>query len=151
MNTAGMNTPETCGLSPENAAAENAASKLGACSRRRFLLGTAATAAGALLAACASKTEQQRVAAADIPVGGGVVVGDYVVTQPKEGVFKAWSNYCPHQGGKIDKVVDGVMICPEHNSKFDIETGAVVSGPSRHPAGAAKLGNEGQDLLVGEA
>lgn len=119
------------------------------CSRRGFLLGTATTAAGALLAACAPGSDVERVAAADIPVGGGTVVGDYVVTQPEEGVFKAFSARCPHQGGTINAVRDGVMICPDHNSHFDIETGHVVSGPSRQPAGPAKLGSEGQELIVG--
>ena len=119
------------------------------CSRRGFLLGTATTAAGALLAACAPGSDVERVAAADIPVGGGTVVGDYVVTQPEEGVFTAFSARCPHQGGTINAVRDGVMICPDHNSHFDIETGDVVSGPSRQPAGAAKLGSEGQELIVG--
>ena len=119
------------------------------CSRRGFLLGTATTAAGALLAACAPGSGVERVAAADIPVGGGTVVGDYVVTQPEEGVFKAFSARCPHQGGTINAVRDGVMICPDHNSHFDIETGDVVSGPSRQPAGTAKLGSEGQELIVG--
>ena len=98
------------------------------CSRRGFLLGTATTAAGALLAACAPGSDVERVAAADVPVGGGTVVG---------------------QGGRINAVRDGVMICPDHNSHFDIETGDVVSGPSRQPAGTAKLGSEGQELIVG--
>ena len=97
--------------------------------RRGLLAG-----AGALLAACAPGSDVERVAAADIPVGGGTVVGDYVVTQPEEGVFKAFSARCPHQGGTINAVRDGVMICPDHNSHFDIETGDVVSGPSRNAA-----------------
>lgn len=119
------------------------------CSRRGFLLATATTAAGALMAACAPGSDVERIKAADIPVGGGQVVGDYVVTQPREGVFKAWSVRCPHQGGRINQVRDGAMICPDHNSHFDIETGAVLAGPSRHPAGPADLGNEGDELIVG--
>ena len=96
------------------------------CSRRGFLLGTATTAAD-----------------------GDVRRGDYVVTQPEEGVFKAWSVRCPHQGGRINAVRDGVMICPDHNSHFDIDTGDVVSGPSRHPAGAAPMAADDGDLVVG--
>lgn len=119
------------------------------CSRRRFLLGTATTAVGALVAACAPSSTQERIAAAEVPVGGGVVVGDYVVTQPEKGVFKAWSARCPHQGGHINAVSDGVMICPDHNSHFDIETGDVVSGPSRQPAGTAQLAADGNELVIG--
>ncbi len=119
------------------------------CSRRRFLLGTAATAAGALVAACAPKSAVERVAAADIPVGGGVVIGSYVITQPEEGKFAAYSSVCPHQNGRINQVRDGVMICPDHGSEFDIATGNVVAGPSRHPAGQAPLSAEGNELIVG--
>lgn len=120
------------------------------CSRRRFLLGSAATAAGALIAACAPKETVARIAATEVPVGSGVVVGDYVVTQPEKGVFKAFSSVCPHQGAKISEFADGVMICPNHNSQFDIATGEVKSGPSRLPAGPAALKAEGQELIVGE-
>mgnify|MGYP001336614606 FL=1 len=119
------------------------------CSRRGFLLATATTAAGALVAACAPGSDVERVRAADIPVGGGRVVGDYVVTQPSEGVFKAWSVRCPHQGGRINEVRDGVMICPDHQSHFDIETGAVVAGPSRQGAGPADMAAEGDELVIG--
>ncbi len=120
------------------------------CSRRRFLLGTAATAAGALVAACAPKSAVEKVDAADIPVGGGVVIGNYVVTQPEEGKFAAFSSSCPHQNGRITEVSNGVMICPNHNSQFDIATGQVVSGPSRKPAGQASLSADGTELIVGQ-
>ncbi|ALA66416.1 Rieske (2Fe-2S) protein [Corynebacterium lactis] len=120
------------------------------CSRRRFLLGTAATAAGALIAACAPKSAVEKVAAKDIPVGGGVVVGGYVVTQPEKGKFAAFSNVCPHQNGRITEVRDGVMICPNHGSEFDIATGKVIAGPSRQPAGEAPLSANGTELIVGQ-
>lgn len=120
-----------------------------ACSRRRFLLGSAATAAGALLAACGSAEEAAKVAAADIPVGGGVVIGKYVVTQPAEGEFHAFSAVCPHMGSTISEFADGQMICPQHGSHFDMATGEVVSGPSRDPAAPAPLAAEGTDLVVG--
>lgn len=119
------------------------------CSRRRFLLGTATTAAGALLAACASDEEVNKVASADIPVGGGVVVGRFVVTQPEKGKFSAFSAKCPHLDGYVTEVKDGVMICPNHGSEFDIATGNVVAGPSRKPLGTAGLKADGTDLIVG--
>ena len=118
------------------------------CSRRRMLLGTAATAAGALLAACAPKASVEKVAAADIPTGSGLVVGDYVVTHPEEGTYHAFSARCPHQGGRISEFADGTMVCPDHGSHFDMATGDVVSGPSREPAAAAPLSVENGDTLV---
>ncbi|WP_448851848.1 Rieske (2Fe-2S) protein [Corynebacterium sp. 335C] len=118
------------------------------CSRRRMLLGTAATAAGALLAACAPKETVERVAAADVPLGSGLVVGEYVVTHPAEGKYHAFSSRCPHQGGRISQFADGAMVCPDHDSHFDLSTGEVISGPSRNPASPAPLAAEGGDTLV---
>lgn len=116
------------------------------CSRRNFLKGTAvataATAAGALLAACASKEEISEVAAADIPVGGAIIMDKWVVSQPKEGEFMAFSRVCPHQGGDINQIseLEGrtVAVCKKHGSEFDVTTGDVLSGPSRDGMTGAK-------------
>jgi nitrite reductase/ring-hydroxylating ferredoxin subunit len=75
------------------------------------------------------------VAAAEVPVGGGVALTDLriVVTQPEQGQFKAWSGICTHQGGAITTVEDGEMICSLHQSHFAIDDGDVVSGPASNP------------------
>ncbi|MBM0125460.1 Rieske (2Fe-2S) protein [Pimelobacter simplex] len=72
------------------------------------------------------------VAAADVPVGGGVVLkGDeLVVTQPAEGEFKAFSALCTHQGCLVGSVSDGSIHCPCHNSAFSASDGSVESGPA---------------------
>lgn len=72
------------------------------------------------------------VAAADVPVGGGVVLKDdeLVVTQPAEGEFKAFSALCTHQGCLIGSVSDGSIHCPCHNSAFSATDGSVESGPA---------------------
>lgn len=70
------------------------------CSRRLFLLGTATTLSGALLAACSQLEEEPehiaKFKAKEIPVGGAVSFGNFFVAQPKEGLFKAYSAECPH-------------------------------------------------------
>ena len=115
------------------------------CSRRGFLKGvalaTAATASGALLAACAGDEVVAKAAKADIPVGGAVIIDKWVIAQPKEGEFTAFSTTCPHAAGEIDRIeeADGrtIAICPKHDSHFDVTTGDVVSGPAREPMRAA--------------
>ncbi|MFE7130417.1 Rieske (2Fe-2S) protein [Streptomyces sp. NPDC057638] len=70
---------------------------------------------------------------ADIPEGGGKVIGDLVITQPSPGRYKAFSAKCTHQGCKVRSVSDNVINCPCHNSDFDAETGDVQGGPARSP------------------
>ncbi|PRQ11081.1 iron-sulfur protein [Corynebacterium sp. 13CS0277] len=120
------------------------------CSRRTFLVATATTAAGALLAACGGKeSAAEQIDATDVPVGSAIIVGDYIVAQPTEGVFHAYSARCPHQGAKVS-VVDGATVaCPAHGSVFDITDGAPIAGPSRKGLEAADLSNEGSTLTVG--
>lgn len=67
---------------------------------------------------------------ADIPVGGGTVVGDVLVVQPVAGTFKAYNAACPHKGVKVTPPKDGVATCPAHNSTFAIADGARMSGPA---------------------
>ena len=76
------------------------------------------------------------VAISEVTVGGGLVVDEkYVVTQPTDGEFKAFSAICTHQGCPVGSVEDGVIVCPCHNSHFDITSGDPVSGPG--PGAAA--------------
>ncbi|MER7520483.1 Rieske (2Fe-2S) protein [Streptomyces sp. NPDC126499] len=71
----------------------------------------------------------------EVPVGGGKVLADrgLVVTQPKEGEFKAFSSRCPHQGCHVGSVTDGVIVCPCHQSRFDASDGSVKKGPATRP------------------
>lgn len=85
---------------------------------------TGAAAAGAPL-----------VAAADVPVGGGVVLTDQqvVVTQPAAGEFKAFSAVCTHQGCLVSAVADATITCTCHMSTFSVTDGAVTGGPAKTP------------------
>ena len=46
----------------------------------------------------------EEIAVADVPVGGGVIVGWYVITQPVAGEFKAFHANCPHANVKVTGV-----------------------------------------------
>lgn len=72
------------------------------------------------------------VAAADVPVGGGVVLKDeeLVVTQPADGEFKAFSAICTHQSCLVTSVSDNAITCPCHGSSFSAEDGSVQGGPA---------------------
>ena len=116
------------------------------CTGRRALL--AGAGAAGLLAACgdessppaAEPTAGPASAApspatslantADIPVGGGTVVGGVLLVQPVAGSFKAYNAACPHKGVNVTAPKDGVATCPAHKSTFAIADGARMSGPA---------------------
>ncbi|MFG1777446.1 Rieske (2Fe-2S) protein [Micromonospora sp. NPDC049051] len=72
---------------------------------------------------------------ADIPVGGGTVypAQGVVITQPREGEFKAFDSICTHQGCPVTNVDGGTINCTCHFSKFSIEDGSVKGGPATKP------------------
>lgn len=81
------------------------------------------------------------VAAADVPVGGGVVLkaDEIVVTQPAAGDYKAFTALCTHQGCLVGSVADGSIHCPCHNSRFSAADGSVESGPANGPLAAVAV------------
>ena len=107
-----------------------------------FLLGSATTFAGAYLAACGSEPTAQ-VAETEVPVGSSVIVNNIIFSQPEEGVFKAYSQKCPHQGSMITKIEGRKVICTAHFSEFDTADGSVVGGPSRDPLEEFNTENDG--------
>jgi nitrite reductase/ring-hydroxylating ferredoxin subunit len=68
----------------------------------------------------------------EVPVGGAVLAGDYLVAQPQRGVFKAFDATCPHQGITVDPPIgtNDYFMCPGHNSKFRLSDGSRISGPA---------------------
>jgi nitrite reductase/ring-hydroxylating ferredoxin subunit len=127
-----------------------------ALSRRRALTGAAAGGLSLpLLAACGGgsagaiqdppsstggkgQSAPSLVAAADVPVGGGVIIGEQnvVVTQPTKGTFEGFSATCTHQGCILASVAGGTINCGCHGSQFSITDGSNVAGPSGSPAGS---------------
>ncbi len=78
------------------------------------------------------------VAAKDVPVGGGVILGDQnvVVTQPQKGTFEGFSATCTHQGCILASVASGTINCGCHGSQFSISDGSNVAGPNGSAAGS---------------
>ncbi len=133
-------------------------------SRRGVLLGAGALGAGVALAACrsersgeesgdssaaASPSEPAAVLAADVPIGGGLVIVDYkiVVTQPEAGQFHAFSAVCTHKNCTVSDIANGTIDCPCHGSRFSATDGSVVTGPATKPL-PAKTVTVQQDKLV---
>ncbi len=89
------------------------------------------------------------MAAADVPVGGGVVVENakVVVTQPAEGDFKAFSAVCTHQGCLVTDVADDTISCPCHGSQFSATDGSVKGGPASAPLPTVAVTVEGDQVV----
>ncbi|WP_030545766.1 Rieske (2Fe-2S) protein [Streptomyces exfoliatus] len=87
----------------------------------------------------------------DIPVGGGKVLADkgLVITQPKAGEFLAFSSKCTHAGCAVSSVKDGVIVCPCHQSHFDIADGSVKSGPAPAPLPPEPIQVVGEEISLG--
>src|SRR5215212_6618645 len=76
-------------------------------------------------------TEPDRVPAADLPDRAVRRAGDWAVGN-RDGEFFAVSRRCRHQladlsQGSID--ADGCLVCPWHQSRYDVRTGEMVEGP----------------------
>lgn len=119
---------------------------------RRTALAGAGVIAGsaAVLSACGSNSGDDKdgkesidpnhpvdiAATADVPVGGGIKSSangvTAIVSQPKQGEFKAFSSSCTHQGCSVD-VQKGSIMCPCHSSQFSLTDGSVQGGPAPKP------------------
>ena len=76
-------------------------------------------------------TEPDRIPAADLPPGAVRGAGEWAVGN-REGRYFAVSRRCRHQladlaGGSLD--ADGSLVCPWHQSRYDVRTGEMVEGP----------------------
>jgi Rieske Fe-S protein len=97
------------------------------------------------------------VAAAQVPVGGGVIIRqqNIVITQPAKGTFEGFSATCTHMGCQLADVAGGTINCGCHGSQFSIKDGTNVTGPMGSPAGSVAplpkvpLKVKGGDVLAG--
>ncbi|MEU2036930.1 ubiquinol-cytochrome c reductase iron-sulfur subunit [Nocardia amamiensis] len=132
--------------------------------RNVVIAGAGAVAAAAALAACAAEANDDATPAAnpapdgrpgkvlakttDIPVGGGVILGDTVVTQPSAGTFVGLSPICTHAGCKVVRVSGGTIDCACHGSKFGLD-GSVANGPAAGPLAPKSIRVEGDSIIAG--
>jgi Rieske Fe-S protein len=89
------------------------------------------------------------VAAADVPVGSGVIIGAarVVVTQPSEGEFKGFSSTCTHQGCQVSSVSGDTITCACHNSTFSVADGSVLGGPATAPLPEVPVALDGDQVV----
>nr|WP_300145899.1 Rieske (2Fe-2S) protein [Propionicimonas sp.] len=127
---------------------------------RRTVLNSAGIAAVTLcLGGCAAATSGtssttsgssggNTVKAAEIPVGGGKIVGSFVVTQPKEGSYEAFSYLCTHQNLPVQEVTDAAIVCGRHGSSFSLADGTVLTGPATTALAKATVTVDGDTLTI---
>ncbi len=76
-------------------------------------------------------SQPDHVPAAELPPGAVRGAGSWAVGN-RDGRLFAVSRRCRHQladlaGGSIDS--DGCLVCPWHQSRYDVRTGEMVEGP----------------------
>lgn len=125
--------------------------------RRTFLVSVGAASLTVCLGGCASGGSSSAsgeapaavtVASSEIPVGGGKIVGAFVVTQPTEGTFKAFGHLCSHQKLPVQEVTDAAIVCGRHGSSFSLADGSVVTGPATTPLTPATVIVSGDTLTI---
>jgi len=86
----------------------------------------------------------------EIEVGGGTIFADQkvVVTQPEEGVFKAFETTCTHAGCAVTDVENGQIVCPCHFSQFSVADGEVTEGPADAPLPEVEIAVEGDQIML---
>jgi nitrite reductase/ring-hydroxylating ferredoxin subunit len=77
-------------------------------------------------------SESDRIPAADLPPGAIRGHGAWAVGNRGDDRYFAVSRRCRHQladlaDGSID--ADGCLVCPWHQSRYDVRTGEMVEGP----------------------
>ena len=78
------------------------------------------------------------------------VNGDEVVVANVGGVYYAFDNTCPHEGGPLGEgeLEDDNVTCPWHFTKFDVKTGAALEGVTNDAVPTYEIRLEGDDIQV---
>lgn len=108
-------------------------------------LGGSAMAAAKTYTAC--KTTDIKVGSAKLVVLPGTNV-KVAITQPKKGVFKAFSPICTHQGAQLNGISGSNLVCPQHGATFSTTTGAATRGPAQTALKSYKVTVSGTSVKV---
>ena len=115
-------------------------------------VGAATTATGCTRTAPAGPAPGTtlKVPADSIPVGGGRILteGQYVVTQPEAGVYKAFNKTCTHLGCPVSDIRGDKIHCNCHGAEFSIADGSVTRGPATKPLREAKATLNGDNVEI---
>jgi Rieske Fe-S protein len=86
----------------------------------------------------------------DIPEGSGEIFHDdgIVVTQPKPGEFKGFTDICTHMGCPVHDVTSTIN-CNCHGSQYSITDGSVVTGPATQALAAKPIVVKGTNISLG--
>ena len=92
-------------------------------------------------------------ALADVPEGGGLVVGNpgggkLLLVRTSATEVKAYNASCPHQGTVVDPPQGGTVTCPNHGSTFDAATGALKGGPATRGLTAVSVKVDGTNIVL---
>jgi Rieske Fe-S protein len=89
--------------------------------------------------------------AVNVPKSGGVVIPEagLVIVRDGDSGLRGFSAVCTHAGCIISDVIDGIIICPCHGSRFDAKTGAALSGPARTPLTPVAIKFDGKKVVIG--
>ena len=72
------------------------------------------------------------VPVSSLPPGAVGRAGPWTVVHRRDGQVSAVSSRCRHQLADLSKgslAADGCLVCPWHGSRYDLDSGAMVSGP----------------------
>jgi Rieske Fe-S protein len=123
--------------------------------RRTVIAAVGATGLAAALSACGDSSASagpgtSLVKTSEVPEGGGKVLTDagVVVTQPRKGEFKAFTDVCTHKQCTVAAVEGGTINCPCHGSRFSVEDGSVRSGPATQPLAEKKIKVTGDSITL---
>ena len=109
-------------------------------------LGGCAASPGA--ASSSASSGPTTIKAAEVPVGSGAIVGQFVVTQPKSGTYEAFSYICTHQNLPVQQVTDAAIVCGRHGSTYSLADGSVLTGPATKPLAPATVTVAGDTLTI---
>jgi len=116
--------------------------------RRRTLLALIATAPfawalGPLLRRVRLQGQPAPVAIPpDVPAGLSIA-GEVIVNRGTDGSLRAFAARCSHLGCRLDRIVDGTIVCACHGSRFAAD-GRATRGPAQQPLAALHVSPDAQ-------